>query len=86
MELAKPPNVGVEQRGSADEPPSGHLRPASLANLTALSRYQIQEELGRGAMGAVYKAFDPVIARTVAIKNILIDCNAPDRAQIIERL
>jgi serine/threonine protein kinase len=37
-------------------------------------------------MGAVYKAFDPVIARTVALKTILIDSNAPDRAQMIERL
>ena len=37
-------------------------------------------------MGAVYKAFDPVIARTVALKTILIDGNAPDRAQMIERL
>jgi len=37
-------------------------------------------------MGAVYKAFDPVIARTVALKTILIDDRAPDRAQMIERL
>lgn len=39
----------------------------------AIGRYQIVGSLGAGAMGAVYKGFDPLIKRTLAIKTIRLD-------------
>jgi serine/threonine protein kinase len=53
-----------------------------------IGRYRIVEEVGRGAMGIVYKALDPAIGRTIAIKSIrLKDFTDPgERGRLRERL
>jgi serine/threonine protein kinase len=38
--------------------------------IETLGRYQVEAEIGHGAMGTVYKARDPLLGRVVAIKTI----------------
>lgn len=42
----------------------------SVLQKPVVGRYQIERELGRGAMGMVYLGHDPKISRTVAIKTV----------------
>ncbi|MHB1085796.1 MAG: serine/threonine-protein kinase [Thiobacillus sp.] len=50
-----------------------------------IGRYEVVATLGQGAMGTVYKAVDPLIERTVAIKTINLNLSNEERAEFEER-
>jgi tRNA A-37 threonylcarbamoyl transferase component Bud32 len=50
-----------------------------VSTLGNVGKYELRHQIGRGAMGVVYEAFDTVIERPVALKMLRTDLYAPEQ-------
>ena len=65
--------------------PGAEKVPEAPANPKRLGRYEVEGELGRGSMGKVYAARDPVIGRAVALKTLALSSEFEGHALVDAR-
>ncbi|HUL91981.1 MAG TPA: serine/threonine-protein kinase [Burkholderiales bacterium] len=73
--------------GGTQSHPGGTLALGGGTEKPMLGRYQVEKELGKGAMGVVYQGRDPKISRVVAIKTMALsqEFEADELAEVKER-
>jgi len=73
--------------GGGASHPGGSMSLGTGAEKPMLGRYQVEKELGKGAMGVVYQGKDPKIGRVVAIKTMALaqEFEADELIEVKER-
>jgi serine/threonine-protein kinase len=73
--------------GGGSSHPGGSMSLGAGAEKPMLGRYQVEKELGKGAMGVVYQGKDPKIGRVVAIKTMALsqEFEADELVEVKER-
>lgn len=71
-----------------EQPATSNQHPASSLQPQTLGRYLIEREIGKGAMGKIYLAFDPKLDRRVVIKTVCFNLAASeaDTAALKDRI
>jgi tRNA A-37 threonylcarbamoyl transferase component Bud32/tetratricopeptide (TPR) repeat protein len=71
-----------------EQPTASNQQPASSIEQQTLGRYLIEREIGKGAMGKIYLAFDPKLDRRVVIKTVCFNlaASAADTAALKDRI
>ena len=79
--------TGGDAMSPLPEDPTGQTRALPKPpGRPRIGKYEIVKPLGRGGMGAVYQAFDPVLEREVALKVMLPEtAGDPEQKQRFER-
>ncbi|MEE8147868.1 MAG: serine/threonine-protein kinase, partial [Longimicrobiales bacterium] len=80
------PDETIQIEESAGGPSAPPDAPADASSVERIGKYQIVGVLGKGGMGAVYRAFDPFLEREVALKVMLPQiAEDPEQKQRFER-
>lgn len=66
-------------------PPRPPISPGTLQPGTTFGRFMIREVLGKGAMGVVYRAYEPQLDRDVALKVPRLDSMANHDGELAKR-